>query len=73
VTPTIGNSFTINPVLATDFKTLEIFDMGGTLIDTLDLMQTTAWNARNLSEGVYFMVATTQTGKKTTQKIVVKN
>ncbi len=73
VTPTIGNYFRIDPKIASVYQSLEIYSIGGILVDTLDATQMSHWNARNLSEGLYFMVAQTSAGKKATQKIIVKN
>lgn len=73
VAPVMGNTFRINPALASDYKTLEIYNMNGTLIDSLDPSQIAVWSSLNHADGLYFIVATTHTGKKGTQKIVVKN
>lgn len=73
IVPTVGTTFTINPTMAADFTTMEIFNSSGALIDTIDLTDVTSWNAGHLSEGLYFVLVTTNSGKKVTQKIIVKN
>ena len=72
VTPTIGTEFSINPDMAINFRTLDIFDVNGALIETVNLSINQVWKANHLAEGVYFMVATTPNGQKASQKIVVK-
>jgi len=37
------------------------------------LIAAAIWNAQYQPEGLYFMVATTHSGKKATQKIIVSN
>jgi sugar lactone lactonase YvrE len=73
VSPTVGLEFNINPVIAADFNTLKIYHSSGKLVDTIDLSSASVWNARSNAEGVYFLVATSKTGKRSTQRIVVKN
>jgi sugar lactone lactonase YvrE len=73
VIPTIGNYFTINPMIASEYKTLDIYNVAGILVDTLVPGQSAIWNAQLQAEGLYFMVATTRSGKKVTQKIIVSN
>lgn len=73
VSPTVGSSFNFNPVIASDFTTMEIYHSSGKLVDTIDLSSTSLWNARSNAEGIYYLVAISKTGKRSTQKIVVKN
>ncbi len=73
VIPTIGDYFTINPVIASEYKTLYVYNVSGVLVETLVTDQTAIWNAQYQPEGLYFMVATTHSGKKATQKIIVSN
>ncbi|MEL6812880.1 MAG: T9SS type A sorting domain-containing protein [Bacteroidota bacterium] len=71
VTPTVGSTFHLDPIIAEDMSRLTIFSISGRLVETIDPKQR-SWNATHLNEGIYFMVATTNSGKKGTQKIVVQ-
>ncbi|MEM7086511.1 MAG: T9SS type A sorting domain-containing protein [Bacteroidota bacterium] len=71
-TPSIGSQFAINPKMALNFRTIDIYDVNGALITSIELSNTSIWSAQDLSEGIYFMVATTPNGQKTSQKIVVQ-
>jgi hypothetical protein len=71
-TPSIGTQFSINPKMALNFRTINVYDVHGALVTSIELSNTPIWNAQELSEGVYFMVATTPNGQKASQKIIVK-
>lgn len=71
-TPSIGSRFSINPKMALNFRAIDVYDVNGSLVTSIELSNTPLWNAQDLSEGIYFMVATTPNGQKASQKIVVK-
>ncbi|RMA57036.1 T9SS type A sorting domain-containing protein [Ulvibacter antarcticus] len=72
VTPSVGTLFTLNIEISQNITDLQVFDLNGRRIDNIDLQQSHSWNATNLNEGVYFILATTSEDKKLTQKIIVK-
>ncbi len=71
--PTMGVQFEINPKVASNYSTINIYDHTGKLVDTLEVSQSNNWNAQNLSEGLYFLIATSYDGEKATQKIIVSH
>lgn len=73
VTPSIGNIFSIITSESSELSQLEIYDTLGKLVKTLQLENSTNWNATYFSEGIYMIVATFADGKKSTQKIIVKH
>ncbi|NND62833.1 MAG: T9SS type A sorting domain-containing protein [Flavobacteriaceae bacterium] len=72
VTPTMGTQFEFTQQAISHFQEIQIFDVLGTLVDSVSIAEGSIWDAQRLSEGIYFMVATGESGLKTTQKIVVK-
>lgn len=70
--PSAGRIFTINPNNEKKLNTYTIFDTAGVQIDQLQFMGTGTWNARDLPDGVYVVVADCENGKIISQKIVVK-
>jgi len=72
VTPTVGNRFTLNQSVISEYEALNIYNVSGVIIDTIDTRNSSIWNASKYSEGLYF-ISVTKGGKKATQKIVIKN
>ena len=72
-TPSIGSQFSINPKMALNFRSIEVYDVNGALVTSIELSNTPVWYAQDLSDGIYFLVATTPNGQKASQKIVVKS
>ena len=72
ITPTYGADFYINHDLITKVSSIEIYNTIGLLIETKDLNGSFVWNASNYSEGLYFIVAVSETGLRKTQKVIVK-
>ena len=72
VTPTVSNYFHLNPMLPNDYQRIEIYDIFGKRVDTIDPQTQEFWNANAQSEGVYFMKGIRFNGKNGSQKIIVK-
>ncbi len=72
ITPTYGTDFYINHDLITKVSSIEIYNTIGLLIEKKDLDGSFVWNASNFSEGMYFIVAVSNTGLRKTQKVIVK-
>ena len=72
VTPTMGMRFNLDSTISTNYETIEIYDIFGKQVDTIDPETTTFWKATSHHEGLYFVVGTRFDGQKSTQKIVVK-
>ena len=72
ITPTYGTDFYINHDLITKVSSIEIYNTIGLLIEKKDLNGSFVWNAGNYSEGMYFIVAVSNTGQRKTQKVIVK-
>ena len=72
VTPSIGTRFTFNSSIVSNFKTLEIYDIGGNKIDSVLLENNSVWNAEKFSEGMYVIVAIDAKGVYSFQKIIIK-
>jgi len=70
ITPTIGKLFTISSK-DENLQKATVHDITGKLVDTVDLLNTTQWNASHLKEGIYFMTLFTHTNIKKTKKIIV--
>lgn len=71
VTPSVGTQFKISNQATTEYKSLQVYDTIGRLVETLFPEESTSWNASRLTEGIYFIIAT-KNGQKSTQKIIVK-
>lgn len=71
VTPTIGNNFSFNRAVISDYSELAIYNISGRLVETISLKDNEYWNASQYSEGLYFITAI-KDGKKAVQKIIVK-
>jgi WD40 repeat protein len=71
VTPTIGNRFLFNEAIISDYEKLEIFNMMGERIETLQ-GHYSVWDASKYAEGLYLIIAQ-RNGKTATQKIIIKN
>jgi len=69
--PSIGDTFTIQNDVISLLASLRIYNVNGQLIETVNLNQTSIWDATHLSEGIYFATAISTSGNKQTQKIVV--
>ncbi len=72
VMPTVGNLFQFDQGLVNDLLNIQIFNVSGALVDTVDPKTTSNWSASQQAEGIYFVLATTIRGRQLTQKIVVK-
>jgi hypothetical protein len=72
ITPTYGTNFHINHDLITKVISIEIYNTIGLLIEKKVLNGSFVWNASNYSEGMYFIVAVSNTGLRKTQKVIVK-
>ena len=71
ITPTIGHIFNINTARKSNYQTLELFDVHGKHLETIDLMAfNDIWDASKYNEGLYFIVALDQ-GKRSVQKIII--
>jgi hypothetical protein len=71
VTPTVGSSFELNSDIASEYESLEVYNSIGLQVETILLEESNNWDASNLAEGLYFLVAS-KYGQRITQKIVVK-
>lgn len=71
VTPTVGQKFNIGTNIQTEYDQLDIYDISGKLVETLQLDSRSVWEANAHAEGVYFIVAN-KNGKRLTQKIIIK-
>lgn len=71
VIPTIGTEFHFNAGVASNFQEFVLYDISGRMIQKLDPAVTPVWEANNLGEGIYFIVALGQI-YKATQKIIIK-
>ena len=70
VTPSIGSQFTLFNEGFNTVDRLQIYDTTGRLVTELDT-NNLVWNASQMAEGVYFVVANNGVNKRT-QKIIVK-
>jgi len=70
--PSVGDTFTIQNEFISLLASLTIYNINGQLVETINLSQTTVWDAAHLSEGIYFATATGISGSEQTQKIVVR-
>lgn len=71
VTPTFGDEFRFNPGLSAKYRTLEVYNISGALVQTMDVSRQNLMNVQGFSEGIYFIVGQVA-GTKAVQKIVVK-
>lgn len=71
VTPSVGTRFRISDEAALRYKSMQVFDTIGRLVETLEPETSRIWDASKLTEGIYFITAS-ENGQKSTQKIVVK-
>jgi len=60
--PSIGDTFTIQNDVISLLASLRIYNVNGQLIETVDLSQTSIWDATHLLEGIYFAKAISTSG-----------
>jgi len=71
VTPTIGNIFTFNTAVTSNYQTLEVFDAQGKNLETIVLADyNDNWDASVYKEGLYFIVAINKENRDV-QKIII--
>lgn len=71
VTPTLGDEFHLNPQIASQYQQLQLFNIQGAQLQNINTSKQHTIQAKNLSEGVYFIVGVSN-GRKAVQRIVVK-
>ncbi len=72
VSPTIGDYFYFETKITSTYHKINIFDLFGKLITTIDPKKELVWNASSYAEGIYLIVAIEKSGKRTVQKVIVK-
>ena len=70
VTPSVGNIFNLNTLETTSLESLELFNIQGQKITTIDVHEY-QWNGNFLQEGLYFLRGRTPRGSYV-QKIIIK-
>jgi hypothetical protein len=70
ITPSIGVAFTLHGKSIANFDSVTVYNNLGIAVKELSL-ENTSWDASRLAEGIYYVVGTSS-GKKSTQKIIVK-
>lgn len=74
VTPNFGHHFKVTlPDNLAGIKTLELYQANGRLVKRLDTARESFLDARQLTNGVYYLTAKMEDGKTARQKIVVQH
>ncbi len=73
ITPTIGNRFSLISNQADKINSLLVYNISGKLIDEIIVSKTPYWDAKQFSNGLYYIKAISENGSSVTQKILVKN
>jgi len=68
--PTIGSKFYISNSESDARQALQVYNMHGKWVDSISIDET-SWDANNLAEGFYFIVAEIE-GARYSQKVIVK-
>ncbi|MCF8368648.1 MAG: T9SS type A sorting domain-containing protein [Bacteroidales bacterium] len=72
VSPASGRMFSIHPRLTSKLITITIYNTSGKVMDKQENTGYGTWNANNIPNGVYFVVAKDDKGNSSCQKILVK-
>ncbi|MDC8005504.1 T9SS type A sorting domain-containing protein [Aureisphaera galaxeae] len=72
VTPTLGTKFNLNPILLSQYSTIEVFDTLGRLVASLQMDETTVLDLSAHATGTYYIQARGNDGQKATQKIMIE-
>lgn len=74
VTPSIGTQFRLADLaVPADQAPLEVYDSAGILVAKINFMRSSNWDASQLSNGVYHLVARLPDGRLASQRIVVQH
>lgn len=73
VHPSIGTEFNLSAEMVKDAISLEIYDVSGALVAKKTVASDMkSWQARDVTEGIYFMIINMENGDAFSQKIVVQ-
>lgn len=72
INPTMGTRFSIISNYSQTIKSIQVYTITGSLIETMDLNKSQTWNADKYAEGVYLLKAVSFNGNSHTQKVLVK-
>lgn len=71
ISPTVGDRFQFDLSYLGQLEEIRVYSVTGTLITTVQFEDQSSWNAQYLAEGIYIMVASSTSGQKSTQKIII--
>lgn len=72
VSPTIGQKFNVNPILLSEYTSLEVYDTLGRKVASLQTDETTILDLSAYATGTYYVRAQGRDGQVATQKIMIK-
>lgn len=73
VTPSVGVEFQVSAQARHDIQAIEIYDLLGRRVETIQLgSQTAIWQAHQHPQGLYFILMRHQSGSISTQKVLVR-
>ncbi len=72
IQPTVGTEFFLDSSAIHNIESVEIYNLSGILVEKKKVLNSQIWNANDYSEGFYFILATSNSGERAAQKVIVK-
>ncbi|GAB5401189.1 MAG: hypothetical protein Aureis2KO_27740 [Aureisphaera sp.] len=72
VTPTVGEKLRLNPTLASEYSSLEVFDTMGRKVTSLQTDKTNILDLSAFASGIYYLRAHGNNGKMASQRIMIQ-